>query len=73
MTMAIVGSISKPSKADPPLVIGAKEAAEIFRVSLRTWERILQSDINLTMNVYTKVSSEDDAKAVAAMPKLSAS
>jgi len=38
-----------------------------------TQKRMRHSDINLTMNVYTKVSSEDDAKAVAAMPKLSAS
>lgn len=37
--MPVVDSISNPSKADPPVAIGAKAAAKMFSVSLRSWER----------------------------------
>ena len=32
------------SKVDPPVAIGGKEAAKMFSVSLRTWERMHASN-----------------------------
>lgn len=37
--MSVVGSISKSSKAFPPVAIGAKQASAMFCVSVRSWER----------------------------------